>query len=123
MISITLKNLALRSAQKEGYIKRTFNNMKTFFNDCTEFIPFFVQKIERKDTDNQIAMLFLSEGIIISHEILIKYCARIDNESRKVLFLYVKGYDINEICHLLNTSPDNVIISVYNSIECIKMQN
>ena len=27
MISITLKNLALRSAQKEGYIKRTFNNM------------------------------------------------------------------------------------------------
>lgn len=52
----------------------------------------------------------------INIEHLHNTCQKLDNSSRKVFFLYVKGFSLDEISSLSGTHHDNIIPTVHNIV-------
>ena len=44
-------------------------------------------------------------------------CKKLDNSSRKVFFLYVKGYSLNEISSLSGTHHEHIIPTVHSIVK------
>lgn len=111
--NITIKNTLIDYTLDSGYkeltsnmgtsiLQRTIISLKTMKQHISSLNRMIMQALRPNDKHSTIHVKHLHNS-----------CQKLDNSSRKVFYLYVKGYSLNEITEMSGTKQNSIKPAVH----------